>query len=198
MILVQSSSDKHWMKTIETFLNILLSMEKTMFLVSMTIVYFYMEMLLVQRDTKTDVKSSHRLATTSTHLLKAVRAIRSPATQKIIVDTFFDRIAVLPNFIQINQDECAEIFAHFLAFKVTNVNLRAMERIHQFCDGSHADRMRRLCADDRVLIELETIITKIKCVRAQKMALELACKIQMYAKSFHIKESIYFNFIYLL
>lgn len=178
--LLGKSGAFQWVTHVQRFICALLRSGKTSHLVAKTTVYFYVEAVVKQTETRFGREFREQMQRTSEDLSLEIAQDELPEHIVVILcDTFFDKISRRPEILQSDREGCERIIAGFLSIETVNINMQAMD--HLIRCGSihvHGRRILRLCSSQAIVQGITTIITEVKHIKANAMALDLACDIE--------------------
>lgn len=166
------------MTNVQILLCFLSKNKQTNFSVANTLVHFYGEVMIVQNEPNINAEFHAQLRQTGEHLLNAILDIQSNVVHIVLV-AYFDRINEQPELVQQASDGCMRFIVRFMSIEWLETNIEVLNRIIRLGENRvHGRHLLRLCSRDSIIRELTTIITQIRSVRAQRLAIELAIHIQ--------------------
>lgn len=189
---VEHSENTDWMPRMLTdCLCILCTNNATAVLVAKTMVDFYFRVIIKRYD-------EHQQQQRRTPFWTALERIREQiyrfivqlpnASQEAIFEilsAFFKRLNAMPAVIAYDEQGIGEILGKFFIVKILAVNLKLLKALLAF-DGKHTDdqhggNLLHVCANQpAVLNGLVSIISDVKSVQTQRLALDLAAKLQWF------------------
>ena len=178
--LVGKSGAFRWITHVQRFIGALLRSEKTSKLIAKTTVYFYIEAVVKQNETRFGQEFRDQMQQTSEYLsLEIAQDVLPEHIVEILCDTFFDKISRRPEILQSDREGCERIIVRFLSIDDVNINIQTMDHIIR-CGNIHVHgrRILRFCSSQAIVREITTIITGVKNIKMNTKALDLACKIE--------------------
>lgn len=175
--MIEKSNEIDWVEHIQRFLRVLLTNEKTAFLVTKTSIFVYTTAVMLQNESNSNrqqlQQTCHFMSSTISEDELELDVLED------MIEAFFEEIDRHPDIIQRDMDGCTRIITQFLEVDDKIVNNNALTEIIEFGrDHPNGIELMRLCAREAVIRQLSRIIRFIKGIKTQSLALQLACLIQ--------------------
>lgn len=189
---VEQSENADWMpRMLSDCLCILCANNATAKLVAKTMVDFYFQVIAKRQvlgQTSSRSPFWKALGHAREQLYRFIVQLPNASYVAIfaILNAFFKRLNAMPRALAYDNQGIGEIIGKFFMVNILDVNLKLLEELLAFSDkhpGQDAYDCLLLCANQPAVMNgLASIIHDVKSVRAQRLALELASKMQWFVR----------------